>query len=136
VGCLYRADRLVTTAGVAFDGRRYFLARRQAGGAQSRKWEFPGGKCDADDADERRCLSREYQEEFGIRIDVGDEIGTVPFEHKTTRYILVAYTISMHTVPTTLEVHSETGWFFPDELTALDLADSDRTLVEQFLLPV
>jgi 8-oxo-dGTP diphosphatase len=133
VGCLYREDRLVTTAGVAFDGTRYFLARRQAGGAQSRRWEFPGGKCDADDADERSCLAREYHEEFGITIDVGDEIGSVPFEHKSIRYILVAYRVTFHTVPTELSVHSETGWFLPDELPDLDLADSDRIFIEQFL---
>ena len=135
MGCLYRDSRLVTTAGVAFDGTRYFLARRQAGGAQSRRWEFPGGKCDADDADERRCLAREYCEEFGITIDVGDEIGAVPFEHKSIRYILVAYRITLHTNPTELSVHSETGWFLPHELTSLDLADSDRTLIERFLAP-
>jgi len=135
MSCIYRGDRIVTTAGVAIDGQgRYFLARRQEGGAQSLRWEFPGGKCDEGDTDERRCLKREFQEEFGIDIDVDDEIGTIPFEHKTIRYILVAYRIRLHQEPRVLQVHSEAGWFDKNRILDLDLADSDRSLIESFII--
>ncbi|MFP4153506.1 MAG: NUDIX domain-containing protein [Alkalispirochaeta sp.] len=131
MSCIYRGDRIVTTAGVAIDGNgRYFLARRQAGGAQSRRWEFPGGKCDEGDRDERLCLQREFREEFEIDVDVSDEIGSIPFEHNGIRYILVAYHIRMHTEPQVFTVHSEAGWFEKDHLLELDLADSDRSLIE------
>ncbi|GEM_PF-1662101 len=135
VGTIFRDDRIVTTAGVAFEDGRYFLARRTAGGAQSRKWEFPGGKCDAGDSDVPLCLIREIQEELGIPIQVGQEIGAVPFENGSARYMLVGYAIQLLARPDSLSVHSETGWFLPQELPDLDLADSDRTFIERYILP-
>ena len=47
----------------------------------------------------------------------------------------MAYEIELLQHPVELHVHSETGWFLPDELTALDLADSDRLLIERHILP-
>ena len=132
---LYRDGRLVTTAGVARREGRYFLAQRRDGGAQSRRWEFPGGKCDADDADEAERLRREFMEELDVEIDVGEELGTVLFEHKSTPYILVAYAIVLHAPPRRLSVHTDTGWFSPEEMVRLDLADSDRALIERYIAP-
>ncbi len=132
---IYRGDRIVTTAGIARENGRFFLARREAGGAQSRRWEFPGGKCDEGDSDEPSCLMREFQEELGVSVRVGNEIGSVTFEHKRVLYILVAYEIELVQSPKNLTVHTETGWFLPEELLALDLADSDRVLIERHILP-
>lgn len=131
---LYRDNRLVTTAGVAIVDGRYFLARRKPGGALSDKWEFPGGKCDQDDGVEANCLIREFQEEFQVVVTVGDEIGTVCFEHGGTRYILVAYQIRFHSPPVVLLEHTESGWFLPEEMLHLDLAGSDRRLIEDIIL--
>lgn len=131
---LTRGDRLVTTAGVAQREDRFFLARRAAGGAQSERWEFPGGKCDQNDRDERICLIREFQEEFGATVEVHDELGTIDFQHGERHYILVAYRISFVTEPDTLFVHTEAGWFTIPQLLELDLADSDRHFVERILI--
>lgn len=125
---LYRSGRLVTTAAVAVRDGRYFLARRKETGAQAMRWEFPGGKCD-EDCDERGCLEREFREEFGVTVTVGDELGSVPFDHGETRYMLVGYRVEIPRQPLELREHLESGWFTPDEITRLDLADSDRRLL-------
>ena len=132
---IYRGDRLVTTAGVAERDGRFFLAQRKRGGAQSMRWEFPGGKCDQADGSEASCLKREFREEFGVTIDVGREIGSIPFEHGQIRYMLVGYEISFRSDPTTLHEHLASGWFTVPEMLDLDLADSDRTLIEYALAP-
>ncbi len=131
---LYREGRLVTTAGVAVENGRYFLAQRKPGGALSGRWEFPGGKCDQDDGSEPRCLVREFREEFAVDISVHGEIGAVPFEHGAVELMLVAYGISFHTPPTRLIEHVDSGWFSPEEMVALDLAESDRRLIERVIL--
>lgn len=131
---LYRDDRLVTTAGVAVVDGRYFLAQRKAGGALSEKWEFPGGKCDQNDGAESNCLVREFQEEFQVTVSVEDELGAIPFEHGGTRYMLVAYRIRFHAPPTVLLEHIDSGWFLPEEMRDLDLADSDRRLINDVIL--
>lgn len=133
MSCIYRADRIVTTAGIAInDDGRFFLAKRQSGGAQSERWEFPGGKCDEGDSDERLCLAREFDEELGVAITVHQEIGTIPFEHGTVRYVLVGYAITMKDTPSRMAVHTEAGWFTRREMHALELAESDRRLVERY----
>lgn len=129
---IYRDGRLVTTAAIAQRSGRYFLARRKKEGAQSLRWEFPGGKCD-EDGDERRCLEREFDEEFGVTITVAEELGSVPFEHGGTRYILVGYRVEIPHAPLELREHVDCGWFLPREILQLDLADSDRRLVERLL---
>ena len=131
---IHRDGRLVTTAGVAERDGTYFLARRKPGGAQSDRWEFPGGKCDRSDLIETRCLKREFREEFAVDIDVHEELGAVPFDHGEVHYLLVAFRITFVTEPTTLLEHTDAGWFTPEELRALALADSDRTFVETILL--
>ncbi len=132
-GALFRGDRLVTTAGVAIDERdRFFVARRGPEGSQAFRWEFPGGKCDQD-GDETSCLIREFREELDVPIEVIEEIGTVPFTHKSTDLILVAYRIRFLDSRYTLNVHGEAAWVERERLINLDLADSDRILVETYL---
>lgn len=128
---LYRDGRLVTTAGVAERDGRYFLGQRKPGGALSLKWEFPGGKCDQPAESEHGCLQREFAEEFGVRIRVGAELGSVDFRHRDQDYVLVAYAILFLDEPRELHEHIASGWFTPTDLLALDLADSDRHLIER-----
>jgi 8-oxo-dGTP diphosphatase len=107
------------------------LAKRQAGGALSLRWEFPGGKC-REKEDLAGCLEREFQEELEVTITVGETLGSVPFRHKGTHFDLVALEVLMDSDPKVLHVHEECGWFTEEEMLNLDLADSDRLLYEQF----
>ena len=86
---LYREGRLVTTAGVAVENGRYFLAQRKPGGALSGRWEFPGGKQEQGETIEA-CIARELQEELAIEVTVGDELITVDhaYSHKKLRFVV------------------------------------------------
>ena len=121
----------MTTAGVAAFNGRLFLAKRQAGGALSLRWEFPGGKCETDEG-LSECLKREFLEELEVEITVGSRIGSVPFTHRGTEFDLVAMEVSMSGEPTALHVHQDCGWFSEQEMLELDLADSDRLLYNRF----
>jgi 8-oxo-dGTP diphosphatase len=58
---------LWVVAGLVFDDRgRVLIAQRPAGKALAGRWEFPGGKVDADEAP-FVALNRELREEIGIR---------------------------------------------------------------------
>ncbi len=130
---ILRDGRLVTTAAVCRRGNLFFLARRKPGGSESLRWEFPGGKCDAD-VREQVCLVREFEEEFGVTIEVQEELGSVPFEHGGTAYILVGYRAHMpEDARLELREHVDSGWFAPDVITRMDLSGSDRVLLEQIL---
>jgi len=135
VKAVLRGQRMVTTAAVCQRGDRYFLARRKPGGSEALKWEFPGGKCD-NDTGEDQCLVREFREEFGVEITVHNAIGTVPFSHKGTDYVLVGYRVDIpENANLELREHTDCGWFTVGQMRELDLPGSDRTLLESFLVP-
>lgn len=63
---------VVSAAVIERDGR-FLLTRRQTGVHLAGYWEFPGGKCDADES-HATCLAREIREELAAEIHVQDEI--------------------------------------------------------------
>jgi 8-oxo-dGTP diphosphatase len=121
------AERSV--AGIVLKGEQVFAARRMPGGSLGGKWEFPGGKVERGESD-REALAREFEEEFGARVQVGEFVGEGSFTHRGRERILSAYIVELEqgSELTPIE-HAETGFFCIDELAGLDLAESDRKLL-------
>jgi mutator protein MutT len=68
-----RVAPVVVTAAVVEREGRYLVTRRQKGVHLEGFWEFPGGKCDADETLEA-CLRRELREELAVEAIVGEEL--------------------------------------------------------------
>jgi 8-oxo-dGTP diphosphatase len=117
-----------SVAGIAFNGGRLFIARRGDGGAMGGRWEFPGGKVEQGEND-AGALIREFQEELGIPVRVGEHLGSASFEHKGSLRLLNAYEVFFPGTEFTLAVHSEWKWASLDEIETLDFAGSDRALL-------
>ena len=117
-----------SVAGVLFDldDRRCLIAQRKSGGALGGKWEFPGGKVEAGESD-REALVREYEEELGVPITVGDFLGETWFEHHGRRR-LRAYRVYAASHDFILRENTQWRWAGLTDITALDFADSDRKL--------
>jgi 8-oxo-dGTP diphosphatase len=92
------------------------------------KWEFPGGKVESGETDADAAL-REYDEEFGLAISVGPVIGESMFRNKGKDYELAVIMVTFNGEPLALREHDRYGWVDIDSLSALDLADSDRSLL-------
>lgn len=123
-----------SVAGIAIRGDLVFVARRRPGGAMGGKWEFPGGKREPGESD-AVAAEREFDEEFGLRVDVGATIGESSFENGGKRYELVAMLVSFAGEPAALREHDEVRWADASALASLDLSDSDRSLVP-FIAPL
>jgi 8-oxo-dGTP diphosphatase len=93
-----------------------------------RRWEFPGGKVDKDESDQE-ALAREYLEEFGIAITVGDFLGSAAFEHRGIERQVRAYRVFFSTEGIALMAHSQWRWASLEEIEELDFVDSDRKLL-------
>ncbi len=80
----------VTAAVIRRDDGRLLIAQRPADGMLGGLWEFPGGKREPGET-LPDCLRREIQEELGIEIEVGAQIGTVRHAYTHLRITLYAF---------------------------------------------
>lgn len=109
------------------DGK-IFIAKRQMVGDMGGRWEFPGGKIDANE-DCKAAIIREMQEEFGIDVEVGNHITDSTFEHKGKLCYLSAYEVKFPhdgiEKPFTLTEHTDYKWVDINEIPKLNFVDSD-----------
>jgi 8-oxo-dGTP diphosphatase len=117
-----------SVAGIAWDCGRFFVAQRIGGGDMGGKWEFPGGKVDSGESDQE-ALAREYLEEFGVEIAVGDFLGGALFERRGALHQVRAYRVFFSVVNLALSEHTQWRWASLDEIEQLDFVDSDRKLL-------
>jgi A/G-specific adenine glycosylase len=72
------------------DGRKVLLSQRPDHGLLGGLWEFPGGKQQQHES-LSACLQREIQEELGVEIQVGEEIGVYQHAYSHFRVTLHAF---------------------------------------------
>jgi 8-oxo-dGTP diphosphatase len=119
----------ISTAGIAEISGKFLLALRKKGGSLSEKWEFPGGKVRLNE-NPKDGLKREFLEEFGIDIEVGDLIHESTFQNKDILYRLKSFRVSLLSQAFVLNEHQRVEWLLPSEIIDLDLADSDKPVAE------
>jgi len=109
---------------------RVLAARRLPGGPAGLKWEFPGGKVESDESP-RSALIREIEEELGLTVDVGPELGVFvsPLGQRAIR--LQCYLCTVDNPNVQLRAHSEVMWCSIRELALLDWAAPDVPAVER-----
>ena len=123
----------ITTAGVLMQGDTYFIAKREDKGSIGGLWEFPGGKNRYTET-EQETLKREFLEELGMEIEVGELVHSHDFTNKETLYHLKAYQVfaeEFERLP--LLVHTEYRWVSLSELSAYPFAPSDQEIVRTLL---
>lgn len=132
-----------SVAGVAIVDSTVFVARRNGDGSFQGFWEFPGGKVEPGESDEE-ALVREFDEEFGARVQVTGFIGEVVFPHHGSERVLAGWRISFDDadfsgpagapVPAArLRAHEAAAWVSAADMARLSLVDSDRALLDLVL---
>lgn len=117
----------ITTAGIAIRNGRILVGKRVKGGSLSEKWEFPGGKNRWGET-VSDTLKREYDEELGVEVNVGDEIFQYDFVNKDTQYHLKACLVEVLSDDYRLIVHTEMKWVDRNELISLPMGGSDEAI--------
>jgi 8-oxo-dGTP diphosphatase len=97
---------VLVAAAVLIEDGRVLLSQRRSGTHLEGKWEFPGGKVEAQE-DPRAALQRELREELGIETTVG-EIVDVTFHRYAEKTVLLLFFEATRTAtspaPTAIEV--------------------------------
>lgn len=98
----------------------------------SKKWEFPGGKIEANET-EIAALVREINEELRVRVNPIEKIITV--EHNYPDFILTMHVYICNTENGTpiIEEHINEKWLNVNQLMELDWAAADIPIVEYLI---
>ena len=115
-------------AGVVVEDGRMMVALRGPEMAHAGQWELPGGKVEPGEAD-ATALARELAEELGIRVMVGDHVGTseVPIGGRTIQ--MHAYRCRIVEGRPAATEHARIAWVGPVELARLAWAPADVPLI-------
>lgn len=119
----------LSLCGVVIEGGRYLVARRNPGGSQGGKWEFPGGKQEPGETSEQ-ALAREFAEELSVPVTIGRLLHVGAFSNGGKTYRLEAWETKLQGREFRLVEHQELRWVALADLAALDLSDSDRQVAE------
>jgi 8-oxo-dGTP diphosphatase len=119
------APTILHVVGAAIaQGKTCLVARRGPSMSLAGKWEFPGGKVEANEAPSA-ALAREIVEELGLVIAVGSLLGTGMATVGTKVVKLDVYEATLVRGTMVLREHSEVRWATADELHDFDWADAD-----------
>lgn len=76
-----------------------------------------------------QTLKREYLEELGVDVEVGELLGETEFRYRERCFTLQAWSVSLSAEPREHPEHDELRWVPVETLGSLDLAESDRGLL-------
>ena len=113
------------------DGR-ILIGRRKPGQSHPLQWEFPGGKVEPGETPEQ-ALTRELEEELGIREAAGPEIMRYTYAYPGKNPIeLIFYRVtSFLGEPRNLVFH-EMCWEPASNLGSFDFVEGDRDFLRTF----
>lgn len=115
------------TAAILQRGGKILLAKRPSKGLLGGLWEFPGGKVEQGESLES-CLEREIQEELGVTIRVGNQIGI--YKHAYTHFRITLHAFFCELIvgePAPIEA-VEITWVFSSELDNYPMGKVDRQI--------
>ena len=119
----------VVAALIEKDGN-VLIAKRATGNPEVfGKWEFPGGKVEPNEPEEK-AIEREIKEEFELNIKAKGFLVNNEFEYPGRVIDLRLYKCDYIGGKFKLHDHSEYKWVKPNELLKFDLAPADVKLAE------
>lgn len=118
--------------GVVLRGDETFITRRLAHQHQGGKWEFPGGKVEANETT-GQALKRELEEEIGIQVQSSTPLILIEHQYPDKHVMLDVHTVKDFTGdPRGLE-GQEGQWVPLSKLPELDFPEANKEIVARLL---
>ena len=96
------------------------------------KWEFPGGKIEADETAEE-CLIREIREELNMEIQITGSLPPNDHQYPDKLIRLIPFICRQKDGEIILKEHADYKWLDAKDLLDLDWAEADVPIVKQYL---
>jgi len=120
------------TCAIIKAGNKIFAAQRGPAAQQALKWEFPGGKVEANETDEE-CLKRELTEELEMQVRIIRKLPPFTHQYPAFKIELIPFLCLPENEGHSVLEHSGTGWFTRDQLLQLDWAEADIAVLQYVL---
>jgi len=118
-------------AALIFREGKILICQRTRHQAMPLKWEFPGGKVEADERPEE-ALSRELEEELGILAKIGPRVTTISHKYTNGNAVeLHFYLVEDYAGEIQNRIFRDVRWARPQELPDYDFLEADVTLIKQ-----
>ncbi|BFM48586.1 8-oxo-dGTP diphosphatase MutT [Marinomonas sp. THO17] len=115
--------------GLIMRGDQIFIALRDSSKHQGGLWEFPGGKVESGEAVEL-ALSRELEEECGIRINACEHFQTIVHDYGDKQVELVFYKVMEFTGEPHGKEGQEVRWASLSQLKAFSFPEANVPIVD------
>lgn len=115
-------------AAIFTDGTQVMIARRAKVRLYPGRWEFPGGKLQAEES-AADCVAREILEEFDVEIEECTFFTKSAWVYPEREIHLHAFLVPKPEAPFTLKVHDRIEWVLPENLSQYDLLEADRAIL-------
>jgi 8-oxo-dGTP diphosphatase len=111
---------------------KVLAAQRSASASLPLKWEFPGGKIEADETAEE-CLQRELLEELGVTVSIDAALS--PATHSYADFTVTLYPFACRLTDGNITMHEHHAllWLAPERLPELDWAAADLPVINEYL---
>ena len=120
---------LRVVAAVIRDENKIFATQRGYGEFKDR-WEFPGGKIEAEETPQH-ALKREIQEELDTEISVGDLIDTIEYDYPEFHLSMDCFWCEILKGDLVLREHEAARWLDKNTIDGVDWLPADITLVDK-----
>jgi 8-oxo-dGTP diphosphatase len=121
--------RVVVAAVIERDDRRLLIGQRRHYDTSALKWEFPGGKVEADE-EPKQALKRELLEELGITLLKAVEIARVRHKYaETASEIEIRFYAAAISGDVCAAAFEQIAWVLPKELGEYDFLAANSPLI-------
>ena len=123
---------IVVAAVIERGDRRILIGQRRRGDSSPLKWEFPGGKIEAEEEPEV-ALARELREELGATLVRCVEMGRVRhvYANSASPAEIRFYAAEIAEERIAANCFEQIAWVLPRELGDYDFLDANRVLLAQ-----
>ena len=121
----------VVAAVIVRDDGKLLICQRTKHQPLPLKWEFPGGKIEADEPPQA-ALRRELEEELGIAANIGHQIAHISHTYKNGNAVeLQFFLVREFAGNIENRIFQDVRWVPSNELAGYDFLDADRELVAE-----
>lgn len=127
-----RVSSLMVTCAIVLMDQKILVVQRSESMPLPLKWEFPGGKIEADET-ELDCIKREIKEEINIEIELTKRLRPSQFDYSNKSITLIPFLANYVSGEIFLKEHKQYKLLSKNELSQLDWAEADIPLLNEFL---